>query len=635
MADSCLESQVIAPGNAACSRAYIRHALIILLLVICCDSAALASDDITLATKSGPKAVAVASSKDPAMQLTAQWCIDYLRKRGLSVADSISASSVGGGGPLWVLETRDLCPVAKSLGVDCSSLAEATTDAYVLTVEEHGRRCIASIVGANVTGVRSGLARLICLLKNDGDKLTAPITREADTPFFGRRELVVANRCMVFKGTPWEYTHWRTWSDDRIRTYAEQIWLLGFNSMQTHEGRYYRAATADKNRLAETIHKTRVLMQAARDNGLQVSQLIWGQSPYNKRLCWNTPADRTIMEQEFRFMAQTYGSYVDRVVINFRDPGGCPQDCQKCDDYRTPQEIASFLRSEYRKINPNVAVTLSTWQNPKFWDGAARAGFLDETYMPRDVAIALHKTYNAAQAKRVHDAGRAVDIWSWYVTDHETTTDLSLCMTRVDSLYNAFPDSASKDVRLISNELCFHGWPNILSAYVTGQKMWNPHRDLHEIEREFCSGMFGERNADAMVALYQACELVVNPPRGNSCLPALNQVFGNPDYNKRFRTALDAAKTVKLDPNFVPTITTATEPQSIIDYLTRNLSLITVLSEAQEKVNAAKKAHASQNDLNKIVADAEIAAQPYKIDLDYPGLMKRLKDSIGPAAGSR
>lgn len=607
----------------------ILKALVTIALLLASVSGSCSEQGIVIAAKSGPKASIVTASGDPLMQRTAAWCRDYLQARGLAVEEGISAAPGKGDGPLWMLETGDSCPVAKSLGVDCSSFAKAKADAYVLTTGVRDGRSVACVVGASVIGVRSGVARLVALLRASGDTLTAPATTEARSPFFGKRELVIANRGMVFKGTPWEYTHWRTWSDDRIRNYAEQIWLLGFNSLQTHEGRYYRAATADKKRLDDTVHKTQVLMQAARDNGLLVSQLIWGQSPYNKKLCWNTSTDRAIMEEEFRWMAATYGAYVDRVVINFRDPGGCPnKDCSKCDDYRTPQEIATFIRGAYKKINPDVTVTLSAWQDPKFWDGAPGVGFLDETYSPKDVAIALHKWYDAGQAKRVREAGRAVDIWGWYINDHETTADLSLCMTKVDSFYSALPDAASSEVNLISNELCFHGWPNILTAYVTGQKMWNPHRNLQEIEREFCAGMFGEQNADAMVALYQACELVVNPPRSDPRLPEIRKVFGNPEYNKRFQAALDAGKKITLDPGFTPTLTTATEPQSILDYLIRNLSLVTVLSEAQEQVNAAKKAGAGQDALSKIVTDAEIAAEPYKIDLDYPGLLKRLKDSI-------
>jgi hypothetical protein len=122
---------------------------------------------------------------------------------------------------------------------------------------------------------------------------------------------------------------------------------------------------------------------------------------------------------------------------------------------------------------------------------------------------------------------------------------------------------------------------------------------------------------------------VVNPARSDPRLPKIGEVFGNPEYNKRFRAALQSGRKVVLDPKVSPTLVTATDPQSIVNYLMRNLSLVTVLSDAQEQVNQAKRTHADPKDLQKIVTDAESACAPYMIDPDYPGLMRHLEDSIG------
>jgi len=592
------------------------------------------AEDIVIASKTGPPVEIVVASTDPLMRKTALWCRDFLVRRGLAVQRHPVASPTRRKGPLWVLETKGQCRIAKSLGLDCSFLETARADAYILNVFEKLGRPVVSIVGRNTVGTRSGVARLVALLVDQGERLTAPKTREERSPFFGIREITISNRGKMLQGTPWADTLWRRWSDQRIEKYAEQLWLLGFNSLQTIEGRSFRAATADKAQLQNVVHKTRVLMRAARENGMLVTQWIWGQAPYDDKMCWNSPADRAIIQEEFRWMARTYGRYVDRVYVHVRDPGGCPRgkDCKLCDDYRTPQEVATFVLKEYRKVNPKVTVTLSTWFNPKFWNGAPGVRFLDETYSPRDVGIALHKWYDADKAKMVRDAGRAVDIWSWYMSDYETISDMSLCMRKVDSYFSSLPDQASRDVRVISTELCFHGWPNILTAYVSAQKMWSPHRNLQEIEREFCAGMFGEKNADAMVAVYQACESIVHPPRNDARIPSLAEVWGKPEYNRQFRTALEKGKKVVLDPSRPPKLTSATEPRALVDYLIRNLSLVTVLSEAQEKVDAAKAAGASREELMKIVEDAVRQAEPFKIDIDYPGLVKRLRDSIETAS---
>jgi len=564
------------------------------------------------------------------MHRTGLWCRDFISRQGFLVNNILAARIQAGSAPLWVLETEGNCPVAKSLGIDTSFLKTAKADAYILSVFERQGRAVVSVVGRNVVGVRSGVARLVALTKNDGSRLIVPQATERRSPFFEVRELAVSNRGRLFKGTPWADTLWRRWSDERIRKYAEQIWLMGFNSIQLIEGRNFRVANADKTRLNDIVSKTLVFMRAAHANGMKVTQWVWGQAPYDDKMCWNTPSDRSIMEEEFRWMAKTYGKDVDRVVVHVRDPGGCPRgkDCPYCDDYRTPQEVAAFIYREYRKVNPKVEIVLSTWQNPGFWKGAQGVKFLDETYMPKDIGIALHKWYDADKAKMVLSSGRTADIWSWYLSDHETTSDMSLCMRRVDKYFSSLPDQASGDIRAISTELCFHGWPNVISAYVSAQKMWSPHRDLNDIEREFCAGMFGEKNADGMVALYQACESVVNPPRYDSCLPPLSAVFGNPEYNKEFRSALAMGKKAELRPSFTPIFSTATDPRALRAYLIRNLSLVTVLSEAQEKVNVAKRSGASHAELEKIVNDAILRAEPYKIDIDYTGLLAKLKDSI-------
>ena len=144
-------------------------------------------------------------------------------------------------------------------------------------------------------------------------------------------------------------------------------------------------------------------------------------------------------------------------------------------------------------MNPKVDSTLSTWANFSFWKGHPGTKFLDTTYSPKEMGIALHRWYDLDKAKAVKASGRTVDIWGWYLSDYEMELDVYLAMRRLDKYYTTLPDRASKDIRALSTELCFHGWPSIINAYVTAQKMWSPKRPLAEIEREFCAATFGDR----------------------------------------------------------------------------------------------------------------------------------------------
>jgi hypothetical protein len=600
------------------------------------------------------------SQADPLVARTGEWCRDWLNARGFRAAAKGPGQNDPAAAARWLLEVLPDCSLARSCGIDVSKLAATRADSFLLAAFRTNGQSVVSIVGRNPGGLRSGVAALIARLTDIGDQLVLPATTEVVTPFFPIRELVVANRGSVLQGTPYSDTFWRRWSDDRIRAYVEELWLFGFNSLQVGEARSFRI-TPETERAAEDIaRKIRVLADAAHANGMQVSQLVWGQAPFNRKICWNSPATRAVMENEFRWMARTYGPMVDHVIMHMRDPGGC--HCGTCDDYRTPQEIAAFVLQEYRKINPKITVTLSTWFIRTFWSyapgvkflddthvqywtgdpetrftepsavrllpGAPQTRFLDETCCPRAIGIALHKWYNADKARAVADSGRALDIWGWYLSDQETTTDMSLCMRRLDGYFRSLPFCAAEGVRRISTELCFHGWPQIINAYVSARKMWSPRRDLREIEREFCAGLFGETNADAMVQLYEACELVANPKRGDTCLPTLAAVLGHPKYDAQFRAALAAGRNIALDPARPPKFTTATPPQALLDYLLRHLALITTFSALQASVNAARDAGAPPAELERLAGRAEQEGRPFADELLYPALLKHLKDSL-------
>ncbi|MHB1456153.1 MAG: hypothetical protein ACYC0V_04470 [Armatimonadota bacterium] len=601
---------------------------------------AVGANTVTIADKNGLSVHIVVGSNDPLMKRTDDWCRDYLKRQGFSAVTDTSAN-LKDASPVWVLETRDSCPIAESLGVDTAKIDDAKADAYMLNIAQYDSTPIVSIVGRNTRGVRSGVARLVALMKADGDRLTAPVTSEFRDPFFPIRRLMVAPTGRIaqypeYNGLPVSFkayadTRWENWSDERIRQYAEQLWLYGFNSLEFAEIRGYRMTFSDEQVKNDITPKLRTFMKAAHDNGMQVSQFIWGQSLFKEgdNLCWNSPEERPIMEKEYTRLARTYGDLVDHIVVHVGDPGGCSRN--GCDAYKTTQEIATFLFSEYRKVNPKMTATLSSWANFGFWEGKEGVKFLDESYSPKDVGVALHRWYDPEKAAKVVESGRKLDIWGWYLSDFEMELDMELFMQRLDKYYRSLPDKASHQVRAISTEICFHGWPSIINAYVTAQKMWSPTRSLDDIEREFCAGTFGDANADAMLAIYKACEAYVHPDHYYGFIPAsdcLPVVFGTPAYNKQLRKALVYGRQVKFDTSHSTRFTASTDPAKLADYLINHLDLIAVFSDAQEMINTAKASGADRDALHKIIDGAVKKAESYKNDLDYLVLLKAINDNV-------
>jgi len=162
---------------------------------------------------------------------------------------------------------------------------------------------------------------------------------------------------------------------------------------------------------------------------------------------------------------------------------------------------------------------------------------------------------------------------------------------------------------------------------VAAQKMWSPKRSLAEIEREFCSATFGEANADAMLALYTVCEQYVHPDRYYGFIPpsdCLPEVIGTPAYNKALRDAIAASKGIVIAAKSAYRFTSATEPAVMKNYLVRDAELISIFSEAIETVAAARKAGATQTEIQRIIDEAVAKAEPYKAELDYPSLLARI-----------
>ncbi len=540
------------------------------------------------------------------------------------------------------------------LGIGCRD------EAYLLDVGADDKHPVVILVGKSIAGVRAAVARFTCKIVNDGKRLWLAEGREENDPFIALRLFLLGNsaRRQIPFGSPLKDCDYETWTRDRIRAYPELFWQFGFNGVQTGEYRgyglgQYKGYTLDDKDLARIRASVQTFFKAARRFHLYTSLFHWGDSLFAEGTThsWNHPGEHRIMRRYMKDIVKAYGPYMDHFSIHIGDPGGCTRD--GCDHYKTPQRITTAYLKAFRKINPRVQASFSTWANPHFWayyptkvdmlnycrsikDSVAGskaycyrkselsdyqpmfggvdtkeyvqseqgspvpegARFLDATFMPREVGIALNRVYNESQADVVAASGRPVDIWGWYITDMEMSNSYWFTMQSVDKMLGAYPDKARDQVRSHTLELTSHGWPHVINSYVGAQKLWNPRKPLAEIEREFCVAGFGPANAEAVLDLYHVCE--------NGVLHLLPRPsdFGTPAYNAKLARVVERAKTIKIHGGWKPNFAFPVSAQSLVDRLVARARLLLALSKAQGQVKAAKKRGASAARIAKIKQSA-------------------------------
>lgn len=556
-------------------------------------------------------------------------------------------------------------------------------EAYVLDVCGDSGNPVVSLIGKACAGVRAAVARLTCIVRNDGVSLRVARGQEAADPFIPLRLLMLGNaaRRQAPFGSPFKDIDYETWTPERISAYPELFWQFGFNGVQVGEYRGYGVGMyhdpwgdAELARIRASIL---TFFTAARKRGLFTSLFQWGDCLFVEGAShsWNDPEEHQVIRRFIEDIVDAYGTVIDHFVIHVGDPGGCTRD--GCDHYKTPQQITAAYLEAFRRVNPKVQASCSTWANPHFWFHSPRpldmwnyyrsladniagskqycteadrseytplfgvqegvpaygqvtyglpvpdgAGFLDAAFMPPDVGIALNRVYNEDQAALVAASGRPVDIWGWYLGDMEMCNTYWFTMQSLEKMLGAYPDQARDQVRSHTLELTFHGWPQVINSYIGAQKLWNPRRPLEEIEREFCIAGFGPMNADAVLDLYHVCENGVLHP-----LPRPAN-FGTVEYNAHLARVIERAATIKIPNGWKPNFAFPVPVQKLVEMLVARARLLQALSVATYQVEQAKRAGASAAQIADIKAKA-VKDLPY---LPIDPLFKQDASIVRPLA---
>lgn len=490
------------------------------------------------------------------------------------------------------------------------------SDSYFIEASENNGVKSIYLIGKSNSGIRSAINRFIQLVKNDGVTLTLDYISEKKIPFINTRLVCIAptGRRQFKIGSKFDYTNYELWDDNRLRNYPYLFNQFGLSGIQIAEVQGYGSISGDYLKKAQ--HAALTLARSAKDLKMFVSLDQWGDCLYKEGVsfCWEDAQERRILEQFYDSLAIRYSPYIDHIYIHVGDPGGATH--KGCTKYKSTQLLTNAIWEKFKMFNPSITATLSTWANATIWkyypkelniDNYAEyfqeleigfgqkipdgAGFLDETYMPKEIGIALHRTFNLDQAKILIPLGRPVDVWGWYMSDMEMYNNLTINTKNLEKYYTQLPPEASKIIRIQTTDLCFQGFPNYINVYFASAKMWNPYRDREEIEREFCGASFGAQNADYVFDLYRAIE---NPwdydvyGKKTEQIPNPSDI-GTLKGNTRLRKVLDNAEKITFPKNWISNFTYPVAAPEMIDMMKARLKLLVIYSETMQKVNEERK----------------------------------------------
>jgi hypothetical protein len=489
-------------------------------------------------------------------------------------------------------------------------------DAYFIEAKEsHGVKCI-YLIGKSNSGIRFAINRFIQLVKNNGGTLTIDKISEEKIPFINTRLVCIAptGRRQYKIGSKFEFTNYELWDDNRLKNYPELFYQFGMSGIQIAEVQGYSSISGEYLKKAQ--HAAVTLARSAKDLKMFVSLDQWGDCLYQEGVsfCWEDAQERRIIEQFYDSLAARYAPCIDHLYIHVGDPGGATH--KGCTKYKSTQLLTNAIWNKFKKINPGITATLSTWANATLWkyyphevniDNYAeffkdretefgqsipdKAGFLDETYMPKEIGIALHRTFNLDQAKILVSLGRPVDVWGWYLSDMEMYNNLTINTRNLEKYYSQLPREASKIIRIQTTDLCFQGFPNYINIYFASAKMWDPYRNREEIENEFCSAAFGVQNAGYVFDLYRAIE---NPwdydvyGKKTEQLPNPADI-GTQKGNARLRKVFVNADKIYFPKKWKSNFTFPVAAQEMVEMMKARLKLLIVYSETMQKVNEERK----------------------------------------------
>jgi hypothetical protein len=559
-----------------------------LLSVAGAHPAASQAEELILGRVHGPAVQLFASGNAAgARRAVASWKAFFAeRKIATRVVPPARQPQFRSEGAVMAFETLSAAPLAARAGVDLTPLRRARDEAHLIVARQWNGLPLVLVVGTTDRGAEAGAAFLLGKVVYRGPfqnwtktDVALPPMRAVRKPFFKIREVIqyAAARGMPMARTRWPLRNlpWlekqvstEKWTGEQLVRYVDYFRACGFNSVQLSETLGWpggRDHAATRERMKAVI---RTMADAAHERGMSATLYVWTIHYFKG---WTDPQKRRQTRQQYAELARLYANLVDHVNTHWFDPGP--------GGYVVPQQATAALQAEFRKHNPKIQVTIDTWYNRTFWKGDPKARtFLDETFCPRDIGIALSGWYNAAQADLVKKSGRRLGIWGWYLSDWEMTCGSHLWRyPRLVAAFDRLPEEASEKVDWMSVEKCWHALPSDVNLYIAGRKMWEPRRPLDEILTDYLRSVYGEAHVKAVRFVYDTVA-------GGRIQPALKVVV------KRKADALKALgllESVKLPTWWRPNFPTMDTPHGYLMNLRSELNEIVAGAVRQEQAASA------------------------------------------------
>ena len=254
----------------------------------------------------------------------------------------------------------------------------------------------------------------------------------------------------------------------------------------------------------------------AHRNGQEVNLFIYccsvknfktGKEYTNPGACFNDPAERNVLLTEYDWQAESYGTYVDRILTYWADYGGC-RGCKKGCNVNSALEHHNLIVEKFRQKNPAIQSALSFWgfSETNFPDYKDINSILDAGILPPEVTITQPMyALDINQGRDITAKGHRFAVWSWDMLDIECGNGLIVKTKGIENYWRDYPSDAGRFIEWNSVD-AGSSFLILSNLYVNAQLMWDRTKSGSELLREFTRGMFGTQNEEKIARVLEAVE---------------------------------------------------------------------------------------------------------------------------------
>ncbi len=561
---------------------------LVILLLICSGRASLASAPVVLGDKNAPAdIIATAATEAPVVSAAIQRLTEYMKaltgsrpRLRASLAGTASAIVVG-----------DSALAAK---YDLAPPDEGRDESFVISPLQRDGRKLLIVSGRTSKGIKQAIYFVLRHLSRFADgQLQLDPAYVRTSPFIRLRvshiggytrqafDRVTGKR--LPKGvhaTPeqldWNYIS--RWDPQRLGDYIDMLDFFGYNGIEEPPNLY----APDQNGDPAAIARRKIVREHVERNGMISIVKIDGTLASGGSGGVPYGADtKTRYEQYYREMAESAAPYNDYVLTHWVDTGGWKSSPDHPCNLDVLQVLHKQMDGEFKRVNPQIASFLSLWylDHPNYqrWHGYHGVEtLLNSGRLPRDVGLAMSRTYRPLEAEKITASGRRAAVWGWYMADHELLYTMHVHTHAMAAYFHNLPADASDKLFAHILDNCQRE-TNLYTVYVGAQMMWNPKGDPEAYLREVARLVYGPKIEEPVFRGLKAIADVrcgpgpcrgcwtsgpkrvmtdaAKPPRSND--GAAGSANGVVTFEQGYHQALEAAeglKDVEIDKSYLPPI---------------------------------------------------------------------------------